>query len=171
MISARQLPRRTFRIVGEIIACSFIFLFVYAATSKLGEYEKFKIQIGQSPLIEKFSWLFSWLVPGMEFAVVLLLIFRRTRLLGTYAFTSMMILFSGYIAYVLSYSSYVPCSCGGILEKFDWTEHLIFNIGFVVLGLCSVIVSEYRLIHQIESQHSIAIGQGKAENLSEQSRR
>ncbi|MCC9073533.1 hypothetical protein LNQ49_18305 [Flavobacterium sp. F-65] len=35
---------------------------------------------------------------------------------------------------MLNYSSYLPCSCGGILEKMSWLEHLIFNFIFVLLA-------------------------------------
>lgn len=147
------------RLFIDVVVFLFIFLFVYAASSKLSEYEKFRIQIGQSPLIEKFSSVLVWLVPGLEFSIVVLLLIHRTRLLGLYLSTSMMLLFSGYIAYVINVSSYVPCSCGGILERLGWTEHLIFNVGFVVLGILALLAVEYAANYQTQQKNSIAIGQ------------
>lgn len=147
------------RLFTDVVVFLFIFLFVYAASSKLSEYEKFKIQIGQSPLIEKFSSVLVWFVPGLEFAIVLLLLIHRTRLLGLYLSTSVMILFSGYIAYVINVSSYVPCSCGGILERLGWSEHLVFNLGFVLLGILTLLVIEQATNYQTQQRNSIAIGQ------------
>jgi len=45
-----------------------------------------------------------------------------------------MLMFTSYIIVILNYSSFVPCSCGGILEKIGWKEHLIFNIVFTILA-------------------------------------
>nr|WP_276834881.1 MauE/DoxX family redox-associated membrane protein [Chryseobacterium cucumeris] len=46
----------------------------------------------------------------------------------------LMLIFTGYIALLLSKSKNLPCSCGGILEKMSWNQHLYFNIGCVTLS-------------------------------------
>jgi hypothetical protein len=51
-----------------------------------------------------------------------------------------MILFTTYIVIILNFSSFVPCSCGGILEKLGWTAHLIFNVVFIVLGIAAILL-------------------------------
>ncbi len=61
-------------IVVEIISILFIFLFIYAATSKLMDVEKFRIQVGRSPLITKFTNLIIWLIPALELILSILLI-------------------------------------------------------------------------------------------------
>src|SRR5690606_23761035 len=43
--------------------------------------------------------------------------------------------FTVYIYLILNYSPFVPCSCGGILEKMGWTEHLWFNIIITLLAI------------------------------------
>lgn len=63
-----------------------------------------------------------------------LLIFERTRTIGLYFSFTIMVLFTAYIYIILHYSEFVPCSCGGILERMDWNTHLIFNIGAVLLA-------------------------------------
>ena len=47
--------------------------------------------------------------------------------------------FTVYIYLILNYSDFVPCSCGGILEKLGWTEHLIFNGICVIMGVVAII--------------------------------
>jgi hypothetical protein len=43
-------------------------------------------------------------------------------------------MFTTYIIIILNFTSFTPCSCGGVLEDLGWTEHLIFNIAFIVLS-------------------------------------
>lgn len=124
----------------DAITFLFMLLFLYAATSKLLEYDLFRAQIGKSPLITKYAGLFSWLVPAVEIVVSVMLFIPRFRLLGLYSSFSLMFVFTGYIAFILMFSPYVPCSCGGILSSMGWTEHLIFNIGFTLLAVVGIIL-------------------------------
>jgi hypothetical protein len=48
-------------------------------------------------------------------------------------------MFTTYIIIITRFSPYVPCSCGGVLQKLGWTEHLVFNIVFVVLAATGII--------------------------------
>src|SRR5690606_29917948 len=52
----------------------------------------------------------------------------------------MMVMFTTYIYITLNYSSFIPCSCGGILESMGWTPHLIFNLCFIVLALIGIVM-------------------------------
>jgi uncharacterized membrane protein YphA (DoxX/SURF4 family) len=124
----------------EIICFLFIVLFVYAATMKLMDVEKFRVQIGQSPLLTAFAPVVAWVIPLSEIVIAGMLAFHRTRMVGLYAAFSLMVMFTAYIIAILNFSQYIPCSCGGVLEKLGWTEHLIFNIGFVLLGIVGIIL-------------------------------
>jgi uncharacterized membrane protein YphA (DoxX/SURF4 family) len=98
--------------------------------------------LGQSPLLSAFAGIVVWLVPLIELLIALLLFLKSYRLISLFAAFSMMIMFTVYIFIILNYSSFIPCSCGGILEKMGWTEHLIFNIIFVLLALLGIIIVE-----------------------------
>lgn len=128
------------RIVVEVICFLFIVLFVYAAINKLADVQKFQVQLGQSPLLSPFASWIAWVVPIVEIGVCILLSFSRWRLYGLYAAFGLMAMFSAYIIAITQFSDYVPCSCGGILEKLGWTEHLIFNIVFVLLGILGIVL-------------------------------
>lgn len=121
-------------IIIEGVCLLYVLLFVYAATSKLLDFENFQIQIGQSPLISAFASYISWFIPLLEITICLLLIVPKTRIIGLLASYFLMIMFTTYIFIILNYSSFVPCSCGGILEKLNWTQHLFFNFTFTVLA-------------------------------------
>ena len=144
---------KTKNILMEIISLLFILLFVYAAVSKLLEYEQFKIQIGQSLLLGAYAGLLAWGVPAVEILISFLLMFPKTRLGGLYASSGLMSLFTLYIVATLYFSENIPCSCGGVLDQLGWGEHLIFNIIFLLLGLSGILLTHMRkdnteLIHK-----------------------
>ncbi|MFD2871999.1 MauE/DoxX family redox-associated membrane protein [Mucilaginibacter ximonensis] len=124
----------------DVIAFLFIFLFVYAAISKLIDFQQFEVQLDKSPVLTGLSRPVKWLVPGVELLISMLLVFSKRRLLGFYAAFSMMVMFTAYIIIILNFSSYIPCSCGGILESMNWHQHLWFNLCFVGLGVLSILI-------------------------------
>ena len=57
----------------EIIAFLFILLFVYAAVSKVLDYQKFQVQLGKSPLLTAFAGWVAWVIPAIEIIISLAL--------------------------------------------------------------------------------------------------
>jgi hypothetical protein len=51
-----------------------------------------------------------------------------------------MLLFTGYIFIMLKYSSYLPCSCGGVLSNMSWKQHFVFNLAFSALALAGILI-------------------------------
>lgn len=128
-------------IIVETVSILYICLFVYAAISKLLDYENFQIQLGQSPLLSAFAGWLSWLVPASELAIAVLLSLRCSRTFALFCGYTLMMMFTAYIYIILNFSSYTPCSCGGVLEKMSWETHLLFNFGFVILGAAAIILT------------------------------
>ncbi|MDQ6472747.1 DoxX family protein [Flavobacterium sp. LHD-80] len=118
----------------EVVCLLYILLFVYAAVSKLLDFENFQAELAQSPLFSAFAHWLSWVVLITELTIALLLIFPVTQIKALYAGYCLMVMFTAYIFIILNYSSFVPCSCGGILEKMSWETHLYFNVFCVVLA-------------------------------------
>lgn len=140
----------------EIICFLFILLFSYAAVSKLMDVEKFTIQIGQSPLLTDFSKVLAWMVPSIELLIAGMIVVNRLRRIALYASFTLMLIFTAYIVAILNFSEKVPCSCGGVLSEMGWTEHLIFNAGFVLLGLIGIILQS----HKVESNRQVLVSKG-----------
>jgi uncharacterized membrane protein YphA (DoxX/SURF4 family) len=136
------------KIAIEIICFLFILLFVYAATNKILDYQKFKIQIGQSPLLTGFGAFLPALVISVELSISALLVIPRFRVAGLFAAFSLMTMFTAYIVAILNFSSYIPCSCGGVLEHIGWTEHLYFNSAFILLGLVGIFLASAERNHR-----------------------
>lgn len=124
----------------EIIVALLILLWVYATLSKLLDYQSFVRQLNGSYLIKGNGKVFSILLPTMEFLIVALMVFSRTRMIGLIASFALLVIFTVYIIYILNFAPAIPCSCGGIISKLSWTEHLVFNFGFLILNFIGLIL-------------------------------
>jgi hypothetical protein len=124
---------------SNCVAYFFILLFFYASISKILDFENFQVQLAQSPLLSAFAESISYMVILTEVVISGLLSVPKTRKFGLYASFGLMVAFTVYIYLILNYSDFIPCSCGGILEKMSWQTHFIFNIACIVLSLSSII--------------------------------
>lgn len=128
------------------ISLLLIFLFAYTASSKLIDSKSLVAVLRQVPLIERGASVVAVLLPLAELLIALLLIFERTRLLGLYASSILLVVFTGYLLYTVLFVPKLPCSCGGVVGWMSWRQHLVFNlflIGVTVVGIrsCSQVKS------------------------------
>lgn len=137
------------KIVLEIIVALLVVLWIYTGTLKLLDYNETRFQMGRSPFIQNIAGFTAWAIPTGELIIAVLLVFKKTRMLGLMASFFLMLLFTGYIYAMLHYSYYVPCSCGGVLGALSWDDHFIFNIVYTLLALAGII-----LLHKI-NKHPI----------------
>lgn len=124
----------------EFTCLLYIILFVYAAVSKLLDFDNFQAQLGQSPLLSPFADFVSITVIVMELIIAVLLSVPRFRNFALCAAVALMSMFTAYIVIILHFSYFIPCSCGGILEKLGWKEHLIFNLAFLFLAIFAILL-------------------------------
>lgn len=121
----------------DIISALFILLFVYTATSKLFEHNTFKAILSASPLIASKANILSWLLPILELFTAALLLIPSFRKFGFLTSFILMLLFTGYVAYMILFAKDLPCSCGGVISQMTWSQHLVFNIFFTALAFVS----------------------------------
>lgn len=142
--SKRNALKKIIPQIPVIIGFLFVLLFSYAGGIKLIEFEKFQLELAQSPLLSAYAGSISYLIITFEFIIVLLLCIPRTRLTGLYMSLGLMAGFTIYIYLTLNFSDFIPCSCGGIIEMLGWTEHLIFNIVWVAFAVTGILFYEKR---------------------------
>lgn len=121
-----------------IVSLLLIFLFSYTACSKLIDSKRFVGVLEHVPLIEWGAGVVALLLPLAELLIVLLLLFERTRLAGLYASLFLLMVFTGYLVYMVLEVPHLPCSCGGVISKMGWRQHIGFNvvfIGVIVMGI------------------------------------
>jgi len=131
--------------ITEFIALFFVILFLYTGISKLMDYLVFKEQIALSPLLAPVANWIAILLPAVEILVAIVLFIPLTRLKGLYASGILMVLFTGYIIYILNFNPQLPCTCGGVLEALTWPQHLVFNVVCIALAITGIVLS--RRVH------------------------
>lgn len=125
----------------EGITALLILLFLYTALSKLLNLQAFRGQLMLQPFPAGWDTVLLWALPLTELLACTLLFFPRTRLQGLYLATLLMSVFTLYVALILTRAfGYIPCSCGGVLERMDWETHLVFNVVFLALAITATIL-------------------------------
>jgi putative oxidoreductase len=119
----------------DLLAAILILLFVYTAINKLMDIENFRAVISKSPIIHRKANLISWFVPSAELIISLLLLIPVSKEFGFLFSSILMGIFTFYVAYMLLFVPNLPCSCGGVIQQMNWTQHLIFNIFFFLLSV------------------------------------
>jgi len=113
-------------------------LFALSAYEKLIDQERFTAGLSKVKFIGDYAVYVALAVPIVEIIISILLIIPATQKLGLYAFAALMSIFTVYIASMLLWAEKLPCHCNLIVEKLSFNEHLIFNIGFILLALLGI---------------------------------
>ncbi|MNV94923.1 hypothetical protein D3C71_1897640 [compost metagenome] len=84
-----------------------------------------------------------WMLPVVELAIVALLLFQKTQILGMYASFILMLLFTLYVGGAV-YNIYerTPCACGGLFKRLGWEKHFRVNIFFTIISIIGIILLE-----------------------------
>jgi uncharacterized membrane protein YphA (DoxX/SURF4 family) len=56
-----------------------------------------------------------------------------------YSSFMLLLVFTVYITSVVKFSDSIPCSCGGVLSSLGWTDHILFNVGFMTLAILGIV--------------------------------
>ncbi len=140
--------------IAEIVCFLFSLLFLYTGISKIIDHQAFTQQIQYSPLLNSIHipvyWVnhIVWILSAIEIAIASMLLLNTNKTLALYVGTTMMLVFTAYIGYILTIAPFVPCSCGGVLETLTWSQHLYFNISFIIIGIVGIISSSGKTPHQ-----------------------
>lgn len=126
--------------IYQFIRFAFIVLMIYAAISKLMEFTQFYNDLLNSPVFgnKHLARFVSAFVPIVELGIAGLLISATYKELAMYLASGLMLIFSIYIIWIMEFSLDTPCSCGGIINNLTWQEHLLFNSGFLLLGVLGI---------------------------------
>jgi hypothetical protein len=141
VIEKHTLKTKKAVLIVDIISAVILLLFLYTAVSKLLDYQHFKSVMIMSPLLHPFAGIIAWVLPISEIAIVLLLLFPKTKLNGLYTAFVAMVIFTIYIIYMILFTPRLPCSCGGVLKSLTWTQHIFFNLFLLLLTGVAIILS------------------------------
>lgn len=112
-----------------------IALFSYAAFSKLMDYERAQLQMRGQVFTRAIADILTWAIPTLELILVAILLFFKAKSWPYWASFILLCLFTLYIATIMTgYFGFIPCSCGGILEKMSYKSHIVFNLFFILVS-------------------------------------
>ena len=124
------------KFISKLISYLLIFLWVYAAMSKLLNFEQSRMQMMNQVFPVSINRILLWAVPFTELLIAGFLLFSISRKAGLVLSAILLFLFSGYVLLVmLNVFGRIPCSCGGIIAKLSWGQHLVFNLVFLSLAI------------------------------------
>jgi hypothetical protein len=144
-----------------------VFLFGYTAISKLHPFSapipfswetfklvdvsQFKTAMFNAPELRPYIRQLTWLIPVSQLAVCLLLIFDKSKRLGYYLSLHLLILFTGYILYMLTVHPHrLPCTCAGITAHMTWEQHFLFNFFFIFITARAIYLIEKSIVPEID---------------------
>ena len=138
------------QVLQECISALLILLFVYASLSKFIDWKTFYGEMHNQPLPKSWTPFLVWIIPCTEIAISVSLLFERTRLLAFYASLVVMGLFTIYTGVILlHFFPYIPCSCGGVIKRLTWRQHLVLNLFFVALSVVGIVIQRRKRFTQI----------------------
>ena len=146
------------QVLIECVCALLIILFLYASISKFLDFKTFIDQMNNQPLPNSWTPFLVWAIPLLEIAISIALLFEYTRMLGLYASLALMILFTVYTGIILlHFFPYIPCSCGGVIQKLTWTQHLILNLFYIALSGIGIILQHRKSLNSIfiTNKHSL----------------
>lgn len=133
---------RQYIAIITIINVLLIFLWTYAAMSKLLSYEQSRMQMMNQVFPAIINKILLWAVPVSELLIAGLLLSKKWFIPGLLFSCLLLFLFSVYILLIMSNAfGRIPCSCGGIISRLSWGQHLVFNAAFLVLALAGFLMS------------------------------
>lgn len=121
--------------IFDCISFAFVLLFMYTASSKILTFSVFTETLAKLPLIGGCAGFLAYAIPGVEILISLLLIIPLTKRLGMIAALLLMSLFTLFLVYMVATVTYLPCSCGGVIARLSWEQHILFNTAFVIAAI------------------------------------
>ena len=129
------------QVLLECISALLIMLFLYASLSKFLDFHTFIGEMNNQPLPNSWIPFLVWFIPCSEILICIALLFERTRLLGLYASLVLMSLFTIYsIIIILNFFGRIPCSCGGVIKRLTWRQHIVLNLFYMALSIAGIII-------------------------------
>lgn len=138
-----------------------LLLWVPVVLDKISDFSLFRDGILKQPFSDQLGYILIFLLPILEIAVVMALIFKKFQKVGLILSAILLSAFTGYIIVALLGAwEKLPCGCGSVISGMTWTEHLFFNLFFLILSILGLYL-RYRLQGNLAGSGIIEGGSAK----------
>ncbi|MET1055512.1 MAG: MauE/DoxX family redox-associated membrane protein [Pedobacter sp.] len=125
--------------ITELIIFLLAALFIYTAVDKLLQYNRFVWQLDNQPFDKRLRPILAPALPAVELLLTILLLWRKTSLIGLYGAAILLSIFTIYIALVtFKFYERIPCSCATAFENLSWPVHLLINTVFLSIAVIGI---------------------------------
>jgi len=131
---------RTKNILSEIIVFILILIWAYTFVAKVFDFETFQRQIKGAYMLSAGGNLLPYLLQIVHFGIILLLINKSWRRMGLITSILVLILYTGYLVYVLKFAPSIPCSCIAMFNWMNWNDQLYFNFSMLAINIIGLII-------------------------------
>lgn len=123
----------------SVISAFLILLWVYAAVSKMIDFNFFVYSLHESHHVEKGSTV-AVVIIIIELFVAACLFWPKLNYAGLCMSAILLIGFTGYIIYMMINMPRLPCNCGGIIKTLSWRGHILLNVVFLLFAVTGIIL-------------------------------
>ncbi|MDR2270460.1 MAG: hypothetical protein LBF27_06080 [Sphingobacterium sp.] len=130
---------RAKNILSEIIVFILILTWVYTFAAKVFDFETFQRQIKGAYLLSAGGNPLPYLLQIVHLGIILLLMNKNWRRIGLITSALVLILYTGYLIYVLHFAPSIPCSCIAMFSWMNWNDQLYFNIAILAINIIGLV--------------------------------
>lgn len=121
---------------SKIPAFLLILLWIYTGLDKILRYGESRKAFHNQTFPAELAEALSYLVPGVELLLALLLLFSVTRRWGYLGSLLLLTVFITYVGLIwVGAFPRVPCNCAGLIDSMGWAEHFWMNVGLIGLAV------------------------------------
>jgi len=118
------------------ISSILVVLWIYTGLDKMIRFEESRKAFHNQTFPAELAEALSYLIPGVELLIALLLLFSVTRWWGYLGSVLLLTVFVTYVGLIwVGAFPRVPCNCAGILESLGWAEHFFLNLICIGIGV------------------------------------
>lgn len=131
-------------LITEIIIFLLLLMWAYTFVSKVLDFDTFRRQINGAYLLSSLGSPLPYLLQVLHLSLVVLLIKKSWRKIGLITSLSLLVLYTGYLIYILKFAPSIPCSCISLYSGFIWEDQLLVNFAVMVLNIIGLIMFSFK---------------------------
>ncbi|MDR6546481.1 NAD/NADP transhydrogenase beta subunit [Chryseobacterium rhizosphaerae] len=135
---------RTKNLIAEIVIFLLLLMWAYTFASKVLDFDTFRRQINGAYLLSSLGSALPYVLQVLHLSLVVLLIKKSWRKIGLITSLSVLLLYTGYLIYILKFAPSIPCSCISLYSGFTWNDQLLINFAVLVLNIIGLIMFSFK---------------------------